>query len=49
MTIRLTVIIKAYHFINFMQNFICYFSMEMKSISRQHYWKSSVWSYNEYT
>jgi len=35
MTIRLAVIIKAYHFINFMKNCICYFSLEVKSISRQ--------------
>jgi len=48
MTIRLTVIIKTYHFISFMQNCICYFSQEVKSISRQKHWKSSVWTSNKY-
>jgi hypothetical protein len=40
---QIVVIIEAYHFVNYVQNFIQHPSVKVNSIIRGNYWVSSVW------
>jgi hypothetical protein len=40
---QIVVIIEAYHFANYIQNFIQHSSVKVNSICRVNYWGSSVW------